>query len=254
MSNTADRVITLMPLDEHDVASFTQELLDLAAPYDLSLSEDMARTCVSHLLYVQQVNTYMNLTRIVDMHEALTLHILDSLLLTRVLPVTPSHFLDMGTGAGFPGIPFHIFTGSYGVLLDSVGKKIKAVSAFIDALGLHGIQGVHARLEEYALREHRAFDLVCARAVGQLPLLIEYATPFLEEDGYLLLAKANPDDDELSSGLKAASICGLKLVRTDEFDLPEGLGHRTVLLYQKVGNPKIQLPRPTGTAKRQPLA
>lgn len=254
MSSVQDRSITLSPLDEHQVASFTHELLELAVPYDLDLSEHAARCCVSHLMYVQQVNTYMNLTRINDMHEALVLHILDSLLLARILPAVPNRFLDMGTGAGFPGIPFHVLTGCGGVLLDSVGKKIKAVSAFIDTLGLQGIQGIHARLEEYALQHHDSFDLVFARAVGQLPLLIEYATPFLEMNGYLLLAKAYPSDDELSAGMKAASICGLDLVMADEFDLPDGLGHRTVFLYQKTQEASLRLPRPVGTAKHQPLA
>lgn len=250
----SQRTINLEILDEQIVASTADELLELAHSFGLSLDTTSARLCVEHLLYVQQINSYMNLTRITDMHEALTLHILDSLSLLDILPCKPQYFLDMGTGAGFPGIPFHVMTGSSGVLLDSVGKKIDAVNACIKQLGLSGISGVHARLEEFAATQGHIFDTVLARAVGQLPLLIEYGTPFLANDGSLVLAKANPSDDEFAAGLRAAKICGLELVQTKEFELPENLGHRTVFLFHKVSEPRIKLPRTVGLAKKNPLA
>lgn len=251
---TPHRTITLEALDKQFVASTTDELLRLSDSFKLSLDAHDARLCVEHLLYVQQINSYMNLTRITDIHEALTLHILDSLALIPMFPATSQHFLDMGTGAGFPGVPFHVVTGASGILLDSVGKKIDAVNACIKQLGLHGITGVHARLEEFATEQSRAFDTVLARAVGQLPLLIEYGTPFLSDDGYLVLAKANPSHNEYESGLKAAKLCGLELSQTNEFDLPENLGHRTVFLFHKISEPHVKLPRPVGAAKRNPLA
>lgn len=247
------RPITLKPLNEGQVNDLTSELMAVASGFGLELNSDVASTCVQHLLYVQQVNEYMNLTRITDVHEALILHVIDSLALSRDLPIVPERFLDMGTGAGFPGIPFHILSGCPGVLLDSVGKKVDAVNAFIKALSLDSISGVHARLEEFALKEGGQFDIVFARAVGQLPTLIEYGAPFLEDDGYLVLAKANPTDAEFSSGSHVAEICGLEMVDNNEFELPLNLGHRSVLLYQKVCHPQIKLPRATGMAKRSPL-
>lgn len=251
----APRTVTLTPLTQsaQEIDRLAQEVCELCAAIDIDIALDEARACVKHLLYVQQVNEYMNLTRITDLHEALVLHIVDSLSLVKALPLDPERFLDMGTGAGFPGIPFHILTGASGVLLDSVGKKVSAVTAFSKELGLTEVEGVHARLEDYALEARGAFDLVIARAVGQLPLLIEYATPFIEDDGYLLIAKALPSDDELRAGDKAARVCGLELVGSTEFDLPEGLGHRTLLLYQKVGESQVKLPRQVGMAKRNPV-
>lgn len=256
MGDKKERTVVLEPLEMSEVEqiALADEVISLAREIEIDVTADQALHCVKHLLYVQQVNQYMNLTRINDMHEALILHIVDSLSLARSLPMDPERFLDMGTGAGFPGIPFQIMMDCEGVLLDSVGKKISAVNAFISALGLEGLVGVHDRLESFAQRERGRFDMVLARAVGQLPTIIEYGTPFLEDGGYLVLAKANPTSDEFKAGEKAAEICGLEFVGCDEFELPQQMGHRSVLMYQKVDEPRISLPRQVGTAKRTPLA
>ena len=250
------RVIELQPLDVNnaEIEELAREVIELAEELGLSVEFDVATDCVRHLLLVNQVNQYMNLTRIQDIHEALVLHIVDSLVLARELPIDPENFLDIGTGAGFPGIPLALYTGAEGVLLDSVGKKIDAVNAFINELGIEDVHGVHDRCESYAAKHKGEFDLVVARAVGQMNLILEYGTPFLEDDGYLLVAKANPSDDEVRLAKKTDKICGLELVGTDAFELPRELGHRTVFLYQKVMPSKVKLPRAVGLAKKQPLA
>lgn len=255
MSEKTSRRIMIHALDESEnqIASLIDELVAYCSELDIEISHAEADLCIKHLLMVNQVNEYMNLTRIQDIHDALILHIVDSLALTRVLPIDPERFLDIGTGAGYPGLPFSVYTGCDGVLLDSVGKKVQAVQAFVDALRLEGIEAVHDRCESYALKQHDAFDVVLARAVGQMNLIVEYAAPFLEEDGYLIVAKAYPSKEELCIASKTASLSGLELVGSDEFELPRQLGHRTVFLYQKVSAPKIRLPRAVGLAKRQPL-
>lgn len=255
MSEQTTRQISIQPLSEtaDEVADLARELIGYCSQLDLDLDLSDAELCVRHLLMVNQVNQYMNLTRISDIHEALVLHVVDSLSLTRDLPIEPERFLDMGTGAGFPGIPFAIYTGCEGVLLDSVGKKVNAVDAFIAELGLDTVSAVHDRCESYASKHASEFDIVFARAVGQMNLIVEYATPFIEEDGYLVMAKANPSDEERRIADKTAELCGLELVGVDEFDLPCELGHRTVYLYQKVSKPRVKLPRAVGLAKKQPL-
>lgn len=251
-----DRSYELEPLSvsDNELSELSNEVISLADEIGLEVDMDTALTCVRHLLYVCQVNEYVNLTRIIDMHDALVLHIVDSLVLARELPIEPEHFLDIGTGAGYPGIPLAALTKAKGILLDSVGKKINAVNMFIKALGLDGVTGVHDRCETFALSHSTQFDLVVARAVGQMNLIIEYGVPFLEDDGYLLVAKANPSAEECRLAYKTAEICGLELVGKDEFDLPRELGHRTVFLFQKVSEPHIKLPRAVGLAKSKPLA
>ena len=174
MGDKKERTVVLEPLEMSEVEkiALADEVITLASEIEIDVTADQALLCVKHLLYVQQVNQYMNLTRINDMHEALILHIVDSLSLARSLPMDPERFLDMGTGAGFPGIPFQILMDCEGVLLDSVGKKISAVNAFISALGLDGLVGVHDRLSR--LLNASVADLIWClpvQSVSYQPLL-----------------------------------------------------------------------------------
>lgn len=232
------------------------QLLDsYCSAYDLPLNDEQKHLCLQHLGLVIEKNKVLNLTRILDPNEAVSLHILDSLLLLPSLQDAPKgKFLDMGTGAGFPGIPLAISSGRPAVMIDSVGKKIAAVNEFIEQLGLPNCQAVHERLEVAASQYHSQFAAVTARALASLPVLLEYATPFLMMNGRFIVAKGIPSSDELEAGSKAAKICGLSLIDSSEFDLPDGLGHRQILVFQKVRKPSISLPRPNGMARKNPLA
>ena len=253
------RTLELLPLDI-DAETFNilvSTLLDYCNDYDLLITNEQATICVKHLLYIVQLNEKINLTRITNIDEALVLHVLDSLLFCKMIPTeneVQKKILDMGTGAGFPGVPLIVSTNAHVTLLDSVGKKVNAVDMILEELGVDDYDAVHNRTELYAL-EHRAeFDFVVARALASLPILIEYATPFLNMGGSLVLSKGNPTDDELESGKHAAHICGLELVEQQEFELPHSLGHRMLLRYTKVAKSSIKLPRSAGAAKRNPLA
>lgn len=247
-------VLNELEYSDEQIAGLASKLLNACTDYDIKISYEQVYTCVRHLLYVEQVNTYINLTRITDLSDALILHILDSLLLARYFDNSGVKYLDMGTGAGFPGIPLGIVTGAHGTLIDSVGKKINAVNAFIQTLQLNNVSAVHTRIEEYATQNRECFDIVVARALAGMPILIEYSAPFLSKNGKLVISKGNPEVDELNSAQKAASICGLKLVQDDSFELPNDLGHREIYLFERVGKPSIALPRANGMARRNPLA
>ena len=251
----SSRSIELQTLDisDDEIRRLEDELLRQAEMFSLPLERSQARLCLLHLLYVLQVNTYINLTRIDDVDEALTLHILDSLLFSKGVEEGGVKFLDMGTGAGFPGIPFHILTGMPGVLLDSVGKKVAFDSAVISELSLDGLGVVHDRVELYA-GNRPSFDVVLARALASLPVLIEYASPFLGSGGQLVISKGNLELDERERGNRAALLCGFELRNSLSFDLPGGCGHREILTYVRVKEASVKLPRPAGTAKRNPLA
>ncbi len=250
------RPIILKPLDveSDDFAVLLDELSRIVADFGLSVPIDRLALCLEHLMYVIQVNEYINLTRITDVHEALVLHILDSLTLLPYLPERSATVLDMGTGAGFPGIPLAACTDLNITLLDSVGKKIKADNAIISELNLGNVHGEHDRLESFALAHCAEFDYVVARALASLPMLIEYSSPYLRLGGRLVVSKGNPAEDELVSGNKAAEICGLQLVSSDSFDLPAESGHREIFVFEKVSSSSIELPRAVGEAKRNPLA
>lgn len=224
--------------------------------FGIPCDERTAKTLLAHLDLVIEKNRVMNLTRITDPVEAVTLHVVDSLLplaLPEVSLGELDHLMDMGTGAGFPGIPLTVVTGCQATLVDSVGKKVVAVQEFAEALGLSSVTAVHARLEDLARTMLRSQSHVVARAVAQTNVLIEYATPFLADNGLLVVEKGRPTDEELGAASRAAVLCGLESVSRETFELPRDLGHREVLLYRKTGKAKIRLPRRVGDAKRAPL-
>lgn len=242
------------PIAELDRDSCLNRLQSYCDEFQINLSNEQIGRCLDHLSLVIEANEKMNLTRILNVDDALVLHILDSLLLLKPLEVSPEgRFLDMGTGAGFPGIPLAIASGRHGVLLDSVRKKVNAVQSFIDTLRLDGAQVIHDRIEHYALSNGGSFSCVVARALASLPVLVEYASPYLELGGLFVVTKGRPEEDELTSGYSAAEICGLDLIDLMSIELPHALGHREILVFEKIGRPQIKLPRAVGLAKKSPL-
>lgn len=234
------------------ISQFQEEL----AHYNIACDETAARLMVGHLELLFVKNETLNLTRITKPSEAVTLHLVDSLLPLATRALREHHtqrFLDMGTGGGFPGIPFGIMTKAEGTLIDSVGKKVAAVSEFISALGLSNLAACHDRVEDFARSLDRPYDVVLARAVAQANVLVEYASPLLAKGGYLVIEKGRPSDEEITCAKRAAKLCGLSLVSRDQFELPRELGHREVLIFEKTHRATLKLPRKTGLAKKEPL-
>lgn len=250
------RSITLDPIESSSqfIDGLVSKLSSYCSSFGLPVDEQALCQCVLHLLYVEQVNHYINLTRITDLDEALILHILDSLLFLPFIPEGSSRLLDMGSGPGYPGLPLNLCSGIETTLLDSVSKKMNAVHAITDIMGLSCITCVSDRLETYAKCATGQFDVVTARALASLPVLVEYARPFLKLGGTLLVSKGLPDDSEIASGLKSASICGFEFVEKCEYDLPNDLGHRVILSFKASAKPKLKLPRQNGVARKSPLA
>ncbi len=236
-------------------SSYVDKLIKLSRSFDIELSPQQAELSLKHLDFVLETNKKFNLTRITSLDDAVILHILDSLFFSPYVAQAPlGPVLDMGTGAGFPGIPLAITSERSFTLVDSVRKKVDAVKSFVAHLYLSNVSCIHARLEDLAVQQNSHYACVVARAVASLPVLIEYASPFLYKGGLLVLSKGVPSDDESSSGMKAADICGLTFVERSDFDLPDGLGHRSFFIYRKTGSPSVSLPRQAGAAKKHPLA
>lgn len=233
-----------------------EKLVELLVGYGVQIDGKQARLIVAHLDLVIEKNKVLNLTRITEPSEALVLHCLDSLLPLGLISSqisSQSLVLDIGTGAGFPGIPIAIATGAQCVLIDSVGKKVNAVNDFASILSLKNVEALHVRAEELAKQRGSQFTHVVARAVAQSNVLIEYAAPLLKMGGLLVLEKANPTDEEIKVANRAAQICGMTFVSRETCELPDNLGHREIIQYQKTGKSRIVLPRPNGMAKNKPL-
>jgi 16S rRNA (guanine527-N7)-methyltransferase len=230
---------------------FQEGLSDLG----LQAPTEVGDRCIDYLLRVLHANKSINLTRISDPRSAVRLHLLDSLTAMPELEVSPSGtVLDLGTGAGFPGVPLCIASGRRTVLLDSVAKKTATIARILDECQIEEASVVCGRAEEVARSEENVFAAVVSRAVASLPVLVELATPFLEVRGRLVALKGRISNEEVDSGDRAAEIVGLERVGRRTFVLPGGPEHRTLLVYEKVGPGSATLPRRIGLARRKPLA
>jgi len=247
---------------EHlDLLAESHKLLELCEEADIEVDPQAAEKLVTYLSLVLKKNEVLNLTAIREWDKALILHLVDSLTLLVEFDEQPrgqqlKPFLDMGCGAGFPGIPLAIMRPERkGVMCDSVKKKIKAVEEFIAELGLQEqLSTTTERLEVFGANHRRAFGCITARAVAPLPVLIEYAAPLLGKNGRLVVSKGVPTEEEFMSGVQAAELCGLQILSQRFLDLPRDLGQRTIIVYEKVDEPLVQLPRPIGAASKEPLA
>ena len=242
-------------MEAQNLEAMSAELIDHLGAYGIECDERRASLLLRHSLVIEK-NKVVNLTRITSLQEALLLHVVDSLLPLACPEVELSEsscFVDLGTGAGYPGIPLAVMTGATALLVDSVGKKVSAVNEFIGELRLDRARALHVRAEEIAPEYLGRQDYVFARAVAQSNVLIEYAAPLLRMHGRLVLEKGRPSAEELDASLRAAKICGMTHVSRETFELPNDLGHREILIYEKVAKPRVKLPRRTGLAKKEPL-
>lgn len=235
-------------------------LTDYLNSFGIESTEYQTSQLLEHLRLLFLINESLNLTRITSYEESIVKHLLDSALFVQVLhkhrlmPHEP-YFIDIGTGGGFPGIPFSILTPqARGVLVDSVSKKVNAVNNFVKLLKLNDrISTSDQRCEDIARLGNNSFNLVLARAVAPLPVLIEYATPLLQRDGYAVFSKGNPSDEEIKAADYAAEVCGCLLLQQEFVSLPENAGERSLFIYQKIKDSAIKLPRRNGVATKKPL-
>ena len=225
--------------------------------YGVIISDSEARDLLRHLDLVIEANKSVNLTRITSVRDGINLHIVDSLLYIAAdlsMRESRGRLLDIGTGAGYPGIPIDICSSVNVTMIDSVGKKMRALQSFVDELGLDSkSECIKSRAEELAQQQSGSFEYVTARAVAQLSTLIEYATPFLVKSGKAIFSKGRMSDDEIEQAQITAKICGMKLVSRKTFELPDESGHRELLTYVRERDSKVNLPRRNGLAKSEPL-
>ncbi len=221
--------------------------------HGIAVTERQSEAIARHAAMVLDANREFNLTRITNPADVLVLHILDSATATAAVAASPAGvFADLGSGAGYPGIVVAILSGRPTVLVESVRKKANFLDQVVAGLDVDA--SVYAtRAEELARECGGSCACVIARAVAPLSSLVELAAPLLMKGGRLVAMKARPAEDELASGVEAARLCGMRQAETLPIALDEA--HlRTLVIYERIGPPKIALPRRIGLAQRTPLA
>ena len=236
---------------KYDIKKFQQGLEKL----ELKLTEKQIEQFLKYYEMLIKKNKVMNLTAITEYNEVIEKHFLDSISLCQVYDLTkPVKILDMGTGAGFPGVPLKIaFPEVEITLADSLNKRIKFLDEVVAELGLEKVTTVHARAEELARnKEHReSYDLVVSRAVANLSTLGEYCIPFVKMGGNFISYKSAEVDEEVNAAGKAIKILGGEIKDVYKFDLSDQ--KRSFVTIEKIKTTPKTYPRKAGTPSKEPL-
>lgn len=204
-----------------------------------------------------QWNEFMNLTAITEMEEVMEKHFVDSLALSKAAEVGKIETLiDVGTGAGFPGIPLKIaYPHLRVVLLDSLNKRVKFLNTVIEALGLTDIQAVHGRAEDAARQKayREQFDAAVSRAVANMASLSEYCLPFIKVGGVFVPYKSGNIEEELKDAGKAVKTLGGTIRRVEKFQLPDTDIERSLVLIEKTERTDKRYPRKAGLPSKEPI-
>ena len=203
-------------------------------------------------------NKVMNLTAITEREDVILKHFIDSLALARYVKLWEKEYniIDVGTGAGFPGIPLKIaFPNLQVTLFDSLNKRIKFLQEMIDTLKLKEITAVHGRAEEGARDKNmrEKYDFAVSRAVANMAVLSEYCIPFVKVGGYFIPYKTGTVEEEITQGKKAIQILGGKIEKIEKLMLPDSDISRSFVFIKKEKQTPKAYPRKAGTASKQPL-
>ena len=229
----------------------------------IELNEEQLSQLDTYYEMLTETNKYMNLTAITEYDDVITKHFADSLQLVRCADLseevsreTPMSLIDVGTGAGFPGMVLKIAFPHLNVtLLDSLDKRVKFLDSVISRLGLNDIEAVHYRAEDAARKAmyRDSFDLAVSRAVASLPTLTEYCMPFVKPGGYFIAYKSGNIEEELSSAGKAVAALSGKVEELLSYSLPETDISRSLVKIKKLAPTDNKYPRRAGKPEKQPI-
>ena len=232
---------------------FSNDLIEKVNSIGIEISQKQAEQFYKYMELLLEWNEKMNLTAITDPEEVILKHFIDSLTIIPYLKEADT-VLDIGTGAGFHGIPLKILEENKKfTLLDSLNKRIIFLQTVINELELKNIQAIHGRAEEFVSKEREAYDIVTSRAVARLNVLLEYMLPFVKVGGRCICMKSFEIEEELKEAKKAIEILGGEIGEIDEITLPNTDIKRKIVVIKKVKNTPSKYPRKSGTPAKEPI-
>ena len=227
------------------------------AQLDISLDDIQKKQFTDFYEFLVEKNKVMNLTGITDFQEVLVKHFLDSLSCVKALDMKKiKSIIDVGTGAGFPGVPLKIaFPHLEACLLDSLKKRVNFLEETFRLLDLEDIKAVHGRAEEYARNKdyRESFDLCVSRAVSNLATLAEYCLPYVKKGGYFISYKSGAIKEEARQAEKAVKVLGGKIKDIIYFSLPDSEIQRSLVVIEKISPCPERYPRKAGTPQKEPI-
>ena len=235
----------------------TAYIIDEMHKLGISLTEQQSEQLYEYYRLLVEWNSFMNLTGITVFSEVVQKHFVDSLSIVKVKNMNDvDNLIDVGTGAGFPGLPLKIvFPHLKVTLLDSLNKRIDFLNAVIEKTGLTGIETIHGRAEDFAKPglKREIYDLCVSRAVANLATLSEYCLPYVKIGGEFIPYKSGEVADELQDAKSAVFLLGGKVESCENFDLPGSDIHRSLVRIKKVGGCPKKYPRKAGMPSKVPL-
>lgn len=235
--------------------AFLSQMEDKLLELKIRFSVEQLEQFFVYMNLLIEWNEKMNLTAITEPEEIVLKHFIDSVTILNKLD-NYAKIVDVGTGAGFPGIPLSIMNPTLKItLVDSLNKRLVFLQEVVNKLNLKNIEIVHARAEEFGQNKkyRESFDFATSRAVANLSTLSEYLIPLVKVNGKVISMKAAEAQDEINDAKKAIEILGGKIEKIDEFNLPQSDIGRTVITIKKEKQTPNKYPRKPGTPSKEPL-
>lgn len=235
---------------------FVKKISNYLDEIQIKLNDKQLMQFYKYMNLLIEWNKKINLTSIIEPEEIIIKHFVDSVIISKYIE-KGLKVIDVGTGAGFPGIPLKIVRDDIEiVLLDSLNKRVNFLNEVIKDIKLEKIQTIHARVEEFAKNKkyRENFDAVISRAVANMSTLSEYMLPLTKVGGKMLSMKGPDFEKEIENSKKAISILGGEIEKIDEYQLPKTEMKRSIIIVEKVKNTPQKYPRKPGTPAKEPIA
>ena len=235
-----------------EILFFKESLTELG----IALSDYQLEQFLTYYELLIEKNKVMNLTAITELKEVISKHFVDSLALAKIYTLTNEKLIDIGTGAGFPGIPLKIIYPDINLtLFDSLKKRLNFLDEVIEKLNLSKVQTLHGRAEDFGrdIKYREQYDMAVSRAVAKLPVLLELCVPFVKKDGYFISYKSGNIEEEIGLAHNALNILKSKIIKRDTFILPGTDMQRSLLLVKKVESTPKGYPRIPAKIMKNPL-
>lgn len=238
-----------------NIDNFKELMCSYGEQIDIKFNDKQLSQFYEYMDLILEWNEKINLTAITEPEEVILKHFIDSLTINKYIRENKT-LADVGTGAGFPGIPLKIYRPDLNVtLVDSLNKRINFLNEVIFKLDLKDINTVHSRIEDFGKdkKYRESFDYVTARAVANLTTLSEYLIPISKVNGKCICMKGNDVKEEIKDSEKAINLLGGKIKKVDYFELPNSDISRNVIIIDKIKNTSSKYPRKAGVPSKEPL-